>query len=286
MSKPLKVVYVQGLTGMGLVGFNVAQTVRMDLDAYRIATYSEFFPTVAFVDDGKLKTRTIEVFKAQLNNTTVYSMTGSQPEENLLTSAFISKFEQDMSRWHGAEPVDLYLAFGAFITRFELPNVDEREVNELAEKKIKEEKLKERRLFIATAGGLEYTELKSFLAESSSGTDNLVLQESEGYISGLNGVLPAHIADKLDIPTATIMVETAIPDFVGSDSPLYRFLGLCGARRGLQFLQDLLKTDFSLDYVDDNINSLEKSAIRQCAMTIRLGIQAKEGTPPRKEMYV
>ena len=93
MLKPLKVVFIQGLTGMGLVGFNVAQTVRMDLDAYRTATYSEFFPTVAFVDDGKLKTRTIEVFKAQLNDTTIYSMTGSQPEENLLASSFISKFE-------------------------------------------------------------------------------------------------------------------------------------------------------------------------------------------------
>lgn len=274
---------------MGLVGFNVAQTVRMDLDAYRISSYSEFFPTVAFVDDGKLKTRSIEVYKAQLDQTTVYSMTGSQPEENHLASMFISKFEQDMNRWHTTQPVDLYLAFGAFITRFDLPSVDEREVKELAGKKIKEEKFKDRKLFIATAGSLEYTDLKSLLSDQSKGTElgeNLVLQESEGYISGLNGVLPAHIADKLEIPTATVMIETAIPDFVGSDSPLYRFLGLCGARRGLQFLQDLLGIEFSLNAIDEDINNLEKPAIRQCAMTIRLGIQAKEGPPPRKEMYV
>ena len=177
-----------------------------------------------------------------------------------MSSLFLQKFLLDFKSWHQNAPIDLYLSFGAYVTSMiGKDNVELREnasTEEIADQLIEHEIEKPRNLYIATAGGLGFEEFSQDLAHPA----DVVVRDTQGYISGLNGVLPSLIGERLNIKTAAVMVETtgteitrAANNFGHLKPALPQFLGLLATRKGLEFLSHLF--DISID-LDQKITNL------------------------------
>ncbi|MFW9916267.1 MAG: PAC2 family protein [Candidatus Thorarchaeota archaeon] len=284
-------IWVQGLTGMGLVGYHIAGTLLNlgeEIPVQRIQSYSEFFPSISFVDSGNLSMKSISVFRVELADTNIFIVHGAQPQESTLSYFFLTSFERDMIRWSQEYPVDLYLSFGALVEDFKLGTAipaEEAEVEKLARKRLAEERRMERKFFVATSEILPFDQFKLMVD-----VDEALLQKSEGYISGLNGVLPAYVGNKLDIPSATVMVQSSIPSLMGgmgiSESHLGQFLGMCSSMRGLEFLSRIINYDIPIDALEYSLSRIEDLAAREFVVGMRLGAQQSQERPPQREMYV
>jgi predicted ATP-grasp superfamily ATP-dependent carboligase len=265
---------------MGLVGYHIAGTLLNlgeEIPVQRIQSYSEFFPSISFVDSGNLSMKSISVFRVELADINIFIVHGAQPQESTLSYFFLTSFERDMIRWSQEYPVDLYLSFGALVEDFKLGAAvpaEEAEVEKLARKRLAEERRMERKFFVATSEILPLA----------------LLQKSEGYISGLNGVLPAYVGNKLDIPSATVMVQSSIPSLMGgmgiSESHLGQFLGMCSSMRGLEFLSRIINYDIPTDTLEYSLSRIEDLAAREFVVGMRLGAQQSQEKPPQREMYV
>lgn len=284
-------IWVQGLTGMGLVGYHIAGTLLNlgeGIAVQRIQSYSEFFPSISFVDSGNLSMKSINVFRVELDDVNVFVVHGAQPQESTLSYFLLTSFERDMIRWNEENPVDLYLSFGALVEDFKLGTTvpsDETEAEQLARARLEEERNMTRKFFVATSEILPFEQFKLMVD-----IDDALLQKSEGYISGLNGVLPAYVGDKLDIPAATVMVQSSIPSLVGgmgiSESHLGQFLGMCSSLRGLEFLSRIIGHEIPTDALEYSLSRIEDLAAREFAVGMRLGAQQSQDRPPQREMYV
>ena len=178
-----------------------------------------------------------------------------------LASFFLQKIVSDIQELHKAKDIDLFLSFGAFVTKnlsyADFQDVSYENKEELAEKILQSEIEKPRNLYVATSGALDFDE---FVKELK--VEDKIIKETQGYISGLNGVLPALIGERLHIPTATIMIETTGTDSRTNNFPvLAQFLGLLATKKALQFIQDVFKFEKDLDKKIDNIlNELKPTA--------------------------
>ena len=118
-------------------------------------------------------------------------------------------------------------------------------------------------MYIATSGHLAFDRFVEDL-----GLDEKIIKETQGYISGLNGVLPALIGERLKIPTATIMIETTGTDSRNNNFPvLSQFLGLLATKKALQFIEKVFTLDKKLDSKIDTILTELKDTARQELIT-------------------
>jgi hypothetical protein len=269
----MKTVFLQGLTGVGLVGFQVARTFLTAFQAERIRSYPEFFPKFSSVEDGRLSGQNIEVFRIELNDDRrLYVLNGEQPPENVLSSMFIHRFLEDLSRWHAVTPFDLYMSFGASFSNFtiQVQNVDMK-TEEVVSAAIDREISMLRTLFIAASGELSFDEIRALASPDAHSVE----KGREGYITGLNGVLPACVGDHCGIPALTVMVQAQIPDFTSSESPLYQLCGLCASRAGVAWLLDLfgLESAAVIQQLDDAIVRLREPASDQLLRMLQAGPQ-------------
>ncbi|MHA2231808.1 MAG: PAC2 family protein [Candidatus Hodarchaeales archaeon] len=284
-------IWVQGLTGMGLVGYHIAGTLLNlgeGVSVQRIQSYAEFFPAISFVDSGNLSMKSINVYRVELGDVNVFVVHGAQPQESTLSYFLLTSFERDMIRWNDENPVDLYLSFGALVEDFKLGTTipaEEAEAEKLARERLEEERKMERKFFVATSEILPFDQFKL-----SVDIDKELLQKSEGYISGLNGVLPAYVGSKLDIPAATVMIQSSIPSLVGgmgiSESHLGQYLGMCSSLKGLEFLSRIINYDIPTDALEYSLSRIEDLAAREFIVGMRVGSQQGQDRPPQREMYV
>jgi len=267
----MKTVFLQGLTGVGLVGYQVAKTFLTAFHAERIRGYPEFFPKFSSVEDGRLSGQNIEVFRIELNDDRrLYVLNGEQPPENVLSSLFIQQFLEDLTRWHSITPFDLYLSFGASFSNFtiQVENMDMK-TEEVVTAALDREISMMRTLFTAACGDLSFEEIHSLTSPDAHSVE----KGREGYITGLNGVLPACVGDRCGIPALTVMVQAQIPDFTSSESPLYQLCGLCASRAGVAWLLDLLclESVAVIQQIDDAIGRLRGPATEQLLRVLQAG---------------
>ncbi|MHA2295963.1 MAG: PAC2 family protein [Candidatus Hodarchaeales archaeon] len=280
-------ILIQGLTGMGLVAYNIAKQLLEipSLAFYEVKSYSEFFPNVAIVDNGRLSTQALRLYRTEFgerDDKYLYVLNGPQPGSDELQAMFMDKFTSDLLEIvnEDQEPIDLYISFGAFITSMQLPFLVDTS-NFSTKDFIQKIKEKDRKLFVATCGGIDIEEFKGKLAQHECD----LVREEDGYITGLNGVLPAVIGEKYGIPSVTIMVETETFEFLRATSHLSQFLGLLGTRKGIEFVVDAFDLGVSKSEVLDPINriltELEPHAIRQIEKTLEQGKrERRDGLSP------
>jgi len=249
-------IFLQGLVGLGLVGYNTVKTLIDAIGAESIQDYAEFFPNLSLIDNGVIENQCVRVYKKDFSDDGrfFHIMNGPQPRTDELSSFFLQKIIKDIDSINNHNKIDYYLSFGAYVTKnlsFEEEN-ESSSVEELAEKILQNEIDKDRNLYVATSGQLEFD---SFVTNLN--IDDVIIKETQGFISGLNGVLPAMVGERLKIPTATIMVETTGTDSRSNNFPvLSQFLGLLATKKGLQFLNKVF--DLNLDLESKIIKVLEE----------------------------
>ena len=287
----LSTILIQGLTGMGLVGYNVARaflSVFKD-EAIRIESYPEFFPRISTVDDGQLSGQNIEVHRIPLENgKTLLILNGDQPPEIVLSSFFMSRFLSDLNRWHLDTPIDLFLSFGASFSSFTIQTKNEEEKNpeNVVKAALDHEMRMKRKIFLSVCGGIEFEEIACLTNPNESYS---IEKGQEGFITGLNGVLPSCVGDRYNIPASTVMIQAQIPDFTGSETPLYQLCGLCASRIGLIWLSDLLDLEkhIIIRNVEETIERLTKMSSDQLLQLITGSFpEEKRPKEPTSHMYV
>jgi len=220
---------------MGLVAYNIAKQVLNipQLEFHEVRSYPEYFPNIAIVENGHLSTQALRLYRALLkDDLALYVLNGPQPGSDELQAMFIEKFTADLLEINEEEPIKLYISFGAFITSMQVPVLDP--VSITPEEYIDGLINKDRRLFVATCGGIELDNLEEIL----NPTECQLVQEENGYITGLNGVLPAVVGEMYGIPAVTIMVETENFEFIRATSHLSQFLGVLGTKKGMEYVID------------------------------------------------
>lgn len=247
-------IFLQGLVGLGFVGYNTIKTLVDSLEAEVLQDYAEFFPNLSLIDDGAIENQCCRVYHKTYEERDYYLLNGPQPRSDELASLFLQKFISDYRTLEeGSGPVDLYISFGAFVTSMLTPEEMELGLDlkvatpeDIAEAVLKYEVEKPRRLFVATCGPLGFDTVATMAGDAEQ-----VVKETQGYISGLNGVLPALIGERLKTPTATIMVETTLTEagrMSSQSAPaLTQFLGLVSTKRALEFLRQAFGLDLQLD---------------------------------------
>jgi hypothetical protein len=266
--------FLQGLVGMGLVGFNTTKFFLNKLDSEISMDYAEFFPNVAIIENGRIENQCARIYRSQHGERSFFSLTGPQPRSDELTSLFIQKFVEDFRRIHEESPIDLYISFGAFITEI-LPSTNKDlpiDNNTLADQILDQELTKERKLYIATCGSLDFEEFSLSVQDSR----DEIVREPQGFISGLNGVLPAIIGERFNIPVVTIMIETSSAEKFRFNGAVSQLLGLLGSKKGLDFLDHYFDLNMDLSqYLEPIIEEIIPAARQELVSTLEGG----EGTP-------
>lgn len=273
-------IFIQGLTGMGLVAYNIAKQVLgfPHLEFHETRSYPEYFPNIAIVENGRLSTQALRLYRAEIDDDlSLYVLNGPQPGSDELQAMFIEKFTTDLLEINEEEPIKLYISFGAFITSMQAPVLDP--LSNTPEDYIDTLINKDRRLFVATCGGIDLDSLEEILKPTEC---NLV-QEENGYITGLNGVLPAVVGEMYSIPAVTIMVETENFEFIRATSHLSQFLGVLGTRKGIEYVidafdQGAVRNDIlhSLNHIIDELRPLAIQQLEQSIEQGKKGIKSVE----------
>lgn len=237
-------VLIQGLMGMGLIGYNIVKFFLSKVKSEAMYDYAEFFPHIALIENGLIENQCARLYQSNVINSRIfYSLIGPQPRTDELSSFFMQKYLSDLKEVHINTPIDLYISFGAFITDTIVPERFGTEPEAIANNIIESELNKKRNLYVATCGTLDYDEF----ALSVQHPDDSIIREPQGYISGLNGVLPAVVGERLKIPTVTIMIEASMSDFFQSKNSISQFLGLLAANKGLAFIDHYFDLNMDLD---------------------------------------
>ncbi len=263
-------IILQGLSGLGLVGYNTVKTLIDTYEADVYKDYAEYFPNLTLIDNGTIENQCVRIYDKDLPNKHFQFINGPQPRSDELTSMFLQKVIVDIAEMNKNKKIDLFLSFGAYVTKT-LSHGDFQDITystkeELAEKILTAEIEKKRNLYIATSGQLIFDD---FIKDLGGESD--VVKEPGGVISGLNGVLPAMVGERLKIPTATIMIETTGTgaDMRSSnDFPLLaQFLGLLATKRALIFVKKTFGIEENLETKIDTILDELKSTAKQEIIT-------------------
>ena len=285
-------IFIQGLVGLGLVGYNTVKTLVDRFDAKTLMDYAEFYPSLSLIENGEIINQCARVHVMDLASRRFYLLHGPQPRSDEVGSLFLQKFIQDFKVWNQETPIDLYISFGAFVTKListESLTAEEQEKSpeEMADIILQYELEKSRNLFIATTGGLKFEQFSQDVHPN-----DVMVRETQSYISGLNGVLPAMIGERLGIHTATIMVETTgvEPTRTNINPALAQLLGLLATRKGLQFLDRLFDMGLDLENrVADIIDQLLPAARKDLITTLQngdLSDNKKKDSDKDRTMYV
>lgn len=260
-------VILQGLSGLGLVGYNTVKTLVEAYDAEVYKDYAEFFPNITVIENARLENQCVRIYQKEIQPKRQFRfINGGQPRSEELSSLFLQKIIADIQELQKGSKIDLFLSFGAYITKT-ISHEDLQEhmtipKDELAEKILDAEMKKERNIYIATAGPLFFDD---FIKDLES--DKTITKEPGGYITGLNGVIPAVIGERLKVPAATVMIETtgAGSDIRSpSDFPLLaQFLGLLATKRAVIFLEKTFDLKINLESKIDTILEELKSNAKQ-----------------------
>lgn len=256
-------IFLQGLVGHGLVGYNTVKTLIDNSETDVIKDYAEYFPNLSFIDNGIIENQCVRLFRMDKLERTFYYINGPQPRADELNSFFLQKIISDIREIHANHPIDFFISFGALVSRnlsyADFPDFQYKNKEELAEKILASEIELDRKLRVATCGGLVFEDFAKSLGEPKD-----LQKETQGYISGLNGVLPALVGERLQIPTATIMVESTGADSRSNNFPvLAQFLGLLATKKALQFIQNVFFEGQEFDKKIDSILEELKSAAKQ-----------------------
>ena len=267
---------------MGLVGFNATKFFLNRLESNISIDYAEFFPNVAIIENGRIENQCARIYRAHHGLRRFYALLGPQPRSDELTSLFIQKFVKDFRRIHEESPIDLYISFGAFITEI-LPSSSNfnsdgfTDYSTIANQIIDQELNKKRKLYIATCGSLDFEEFSL----SVQNQDDEIVREPQGFISGLNGVLPAIIGERFNIPTVTIMVETSSAEKYKFNGAVSQLLGLLASRKGLNFLDNYFDLNMQLDsYLDPIIGEITPAARQELISSLERGEDSKPDSSP------
>ena len=235
--------FLQGLVGMGLVGYNTLKFFLKKINSEPIVDYAEFFPQVAVIEEGKIENQCPRIYSADIGKERrIYGVIGPQPRSDELSASFLGAFLRDFKKIHEESKIDLFISFGAFITDVIDVTGTAGGFGAAADRLLDHELTRSRGLYIATCGGLSYDEF----ALSVQHPDDKIVKEPQGFISGLNGVLPALIGERFKIPTVTIMVESASAEKFRFNSAVAQLLGLLASRKGLEFLDHYFGLDMDL----------------------------------------
>ncbi|OLS18959.1 MAG: hypothetical protein HeimC3_47750 [Candidatus Heimdallarchaeota archaeon LC_3] len=275
--------FLQGLVGMGLVGFNATKFFLKGLESNNISIdYAEFFPNVAIIENGRIENQCARIYRAHHDLRSFHALLGPQPRSDELTSLFIQKFVNDFRHIHEESPIDLYISFGAFITEI-LPSSSKflsegrTDFTTIADQIINQELNKKRKLYIATCGSLDFEEFSL----SVQHPDDEIVREPQGFISGLNGVLPAIIGERFNIPTVTIMVETSSAEKYKFNGAVSQLLGLLASRKGLNFLDNYFDLKMQLDsYLNPVIEEITPAARQELVASLERGEDSKPDSSP------
>ena len=256
---------LQGLVGHGLVGYNTIKTL---IDASEpqpevVKDYAEYFPSLSFIDNGIIENQCVRLYHKEHAGKSLYYINGPQPRSEEMNSFFLQKIISDIRELHSKQPIDLFISFGALVSKnlsyTDFMDVEYKSTEELAEKILSSEIALERNLRVATCGDLVFDDFAKSLDNPKD-----LKKESQGYISGLNGVLPALVGERLKIPTVTIMVETTGTDSRTNNFPvLAQFLGLLATKKALQFIQKVFLEGQQLEEKVDKILAELKTAAKQ-----------------------
>ncbi|MFX0092947.1 MAG: hypothetical protein ACFFBD_14405 [Candidatus Hodarchaeota archaeon] len=286
--------FIQGLSGVGLVGLKVVETLNSFFkDIKTVRSYSEFFPSIATVINGRLRLPNLSIYHVKKNDLSLYTMTGDQPRNPILTYFFLEDFEKDLKEALNDTPLDLYIAFGANMMNFN-PDIDPRrdadsktKAKEVAQEILEEEIQKPREISLSCSTD----HIKSSLIQNSPLPPEVTLkvQSLDYVINGLNGVLPSFVTQKLGVPSVAAMIETSLPLPVPPETPLQSlrtFLGLCSARRGVQWAQSLFGVQDADKFLEQVIERLKETAIRELSLLLRLPSLEATSPPKDNRMYV
>ncbi|MFX1537374.1 MAG: hypothetical protein ACFFDI_24470 [Promethearchaeota archaeon] len=285
----IKSFFIQGLAGVGLVGLKVVEALNRSFKNSEIVkTYPEFFPSAVTVINGRLALPGISISHMTKDDISLYSMTGDQPRNPLLTHFFLKSFEDDMRAIASQSPLDLYIAFGANMINFN-PSLEDFDLNNktkrtaAAEEILNAETSKPREIVLICSTN----ELKSTLLQNPALPPDVTLkiQDHDFLISGLNGVLPSFITQKLAIPSIAAMVEASVLPPETPLPSLAAFLGLCSARKGVQWLQTLCKVQGAEKNLDNTIEALKTPAMRELSLYLGTPTAEKDSTEDNR-MYV
>ncbi|MFX0062950.1 MAG: hypothetical protein ACFFC7_12290 [Candidatus Hermodarchaeota archaeon] len=284
-----KSLFIQGLAGVGLVGLKVVEALNQSFKKSKVVkTYPEFFPSAVTIINGHLVLPGISISHMTKDDISLYSMTGDQPRNPLLTHFFLKSFEDDMRVISSQSPLDLYIAFGANMINFN-PSLEDFDLNNkakrttAAEEVLKVEVTKPREIVLICSTN----ELKSTLLENPALPPDISLkiQDYDFLISGLNGVLPSFVTQKLAIPSVAAMVEASVLPPETPLPSLAAFLGLCSARKGVQWLQTLCDIQGAEKNLDNAIAALKTPAIRELSLFLGAPNGEQDSTED-KRMYV
>ncbi len=273
-------IWIQGLAGIGLVGYNIAKTLQTEFNLKLWKSYGIYFPNIAPIENGKIYVNSIRIYNGKIDkNKMLWVVTGPQPDSDALSSLFIQQFIKDLEEINKKHKITMYMAFGAFVTSY-LSEVIQHQKNrggqpiEIVNRIITQEMTKERPLFVATAGNITFD---MFVKETKARSfDGELRKEESGYISGLNGVLPALVGEILNIPSIACMIDTCLVDFEGPRGPtgLSLFLGFLASMKGLQFLNKMFDLRLNFEALENQIESLSATAKEQL---FKLLSSSKEG---------
>ncbi len=260
-------VILQGLSGLGLVGYNTVKTLVEAFDAEVYKDYAEFFPNITVIENARLENQCVRIYQKELQSKRLFRfINGGQPRSEELSSMFLQKIITDIQEIHKNNKVDLFLSFGAYVTK-SLSHLDFQDQmfsskEELADSILNSEINKNRTIYVATSGPLFYDDFIKDLNSYES-----ITKEPGGYITGLNGVIPAAIGERLKIPSATVMIETTGTGTdirPTNDFPLLaQFLGLLATKRALTFLEKTFDLKINLESKIDTILEELKSTAKQ-----------------------
>lgn len=293
MSINWKNIVIQGLSGIGLVGFNISRAFIISdfFEKELIEDFSQFFPNIAIIDDGQIKTQSLKLEQLFMKNKglKVLVLNGPQPQSDELATMFMQQYKESLERLNDKKQgsIDIYFSFGAMMKNLEIDHKkifkNEKDIEKYANDFLEKLKDEKRKLFIATAGKINFDEFKkeckNFIDPES------IVKEREGIITGLNGVLPAFIGQVLQIPVVTIMIETALPEWASANSPLTQYIGLLSSLAGLEFLKKLMNINYDLER--DLLITTE--TLRPLALSQLIRILSKDKLPSKvshDRMYV
>lgn len=288
-----KKIVIQGLSGIGLVGFNISRSfISSDyFDKKSLKDFSQFFPNIAIIDNGRIKTQNLrlEELSPKEGKIKVLVLNGPQPQTDELATMFMQQFKESLEIYGNKKQgnIDIYFSFGAMMKSLEIDHTkifkNEKEIEKYANNFLNKIEEQQRQLYIATAGNTSFDDFKND-CKTSIDPEQLI-KEREGIITGLNGVLPAYIGQVLKIPVVTIMIETSIPEWASANSPLTQYIGILSSLTGLEFIKKILQINYDLER--DLLVTAE--AIKPLALSQLIRILSKEQLPSKvshDRMYV
>ncbi len=261
-----KNIFLQGFMGVGLVGYLIIESIAVSYkDQIKVInTYPEFFPRIVTIEEGNLTPQKITISLLEIDDKKLYLLYGPQPEEETMMYFTTQTIIKDIEKIHKQNPIDLYLAFGAFMNDFKIPTVErEEEAEKKAEEVINNEYINPRIIRYAKADFDPEHIIKN-------APENISLEQSEdGVITGLNGFMPTLVNQKLGIPSLAVMVETSIIRAIqGVQDPLSTYFGLTAAKAGILFLNKVMNLSISLEHVDNFINKVKNNAKEELTILI------------------